>query len=191
MAALSGPAGHRKPSACPWHTCFYLLRVGATCCAGGGVHSLHLSPATRDHPGMASPLTTVRANLPQQPSPPWPAANGWETQPPAPSQRIVVLLWMLQRTPNPPPGPQEPCRPSSSSHGPSGHRGALCPSGTLGHTLYRLPCPHTQSLSGQLTLLYIHKRTHPPPSPVSVPDPKVAETITRVKVPTCPDDDGI
>ena len=105
MAAV-GPAGHRKPSACPWHTCFYLLRVGATCCVGGGVHSLHLSPATRDHPGMALPLTTVRANLPQQPSPPWPAANGWEAQPPAPSQRIVALLWMLQRTPTPAPGPQ-------------------------------------------------------------------------------------
>lgn len=55
------------------------------------------------------------------------------------------------------------------------------PSGTLGHTLYRLPCPHKQSLSGQLILLCVHKRTPSRPSPhpqLQPPSPGVAETIT-------------
>ncbi|KAG5200240.1 hypothetical protein JEQ12_004774 [Ovis aries] len=136
---------------------------------------------------MASPLTTESEPISRS-SPPPSACSKWAGGP-APGPFPAHCGFALDAAENTAPAPR--CRPSSSSQGPSGHRRALCPSGTLGHTLYRLPCPHTKSLSGQLTLLYIHRRTHPPPSPVSVPDPKVAETVTRVKVPTCPDDDGI
>lgn len=67
-------------------------------------------------------------------------------------------------------------RSSSSCHGPQAT--VACPSGTHGHTLYRPPCPHTQSLSSQLHFIILTK------SP-----PKVAAAVSTVPpalVLTCP-----
>lgn len=145
-----------------------------------------LPPPQSCHPGPPwdgiSSDNSLRANLPQQPSP-----LGLQQLGRRPSPRpLPSALWLCS-------GrcrehcPRAPCRPSSSSQGPSGHRRALSLRHSWAHPCC-LPCPHTQSLSSRLTLLCIHRRAHPPPSPVSVTDPKVAETVTRVKVPTCPDD---
>lgn len=92
----------------------------------------------------------VRTNLPQQPLPS--ACSKWAGGP-APGP-LPSALWLCS-------GrcrehcPRAPVPAPSFLPGAIRHRRALCPSGTLGHTLYRLPCPHTKSLSGQLTLLYI------------------------------------
>lgn len=158
MAALGGPVGHRKPSARPWHTCFYLLRVGAMCCVGGGVHSPHLSPATQDHPGMASPLTTVSEPTSRS-SPPPSACSNWAGGPapgPFPAHCGFALDAAENTAPAPHAGPPPPPRGHQDTAGP-------CPSGTLGHTraVYpvptRSPCP-----VGSLYYAFIEEPTpHP------------------------------
>lgn len=64
---------------------------------------------------------------------------------------------------------------SSSCHGPPGHCGP-CPSGTLGHTLYRPPCPHTQSLSSQLHFIILTKSPPKVPAAVSTVPPTLVLT---------------
>lgn len=109
------------------------------------------------HPGLASPLATEsqsqspRTSLspawPEDPTPDQPdaldLAPGWREQLSITglwgSRWVLLLLpWAHQTTAGP------------------------CPSGTLGHTLYRPPCPHTQSLSRQLHFIILVKS---PPTP--------------------------
>ena len=122
----------------------------------------HLSPAPQDHPGMASPLTTESETI--SPSSPAPLACSKRAGGPAPGPFPAHCGFALDAAgntgPAPSPGSRAGSRPPPTV---VSHCRALCPSGTLGHTLYRLPCPHTQSWFGQLTLLHIHRRTHPHP----------------------------
>lgn len=131
------------------------------------------------HPGLASPLATEsqsqspRTSLslawPEDPNPDQPdaldLAPGWREQLSITglwgSRWVLLLLpWAHQTTAGP------------------------CPSGTLGHTLYRPPCPHTQSLSRQLHFIILVK---------SPPPPKVAAAVSQASPELglmCPIEDG-
>ena len=150
-------------------------------------------PPQSCHPGPpwngVSSYHRVRAHLPQQPCPFGLQQTGGRPSPrPLPSALWLCCGRCSEHCPCP-----RPREPSGSPPPPTAvsHRRALCPSGTLGHTLYRLPCPHTQSVFGQLTLLHIHRRTHPHPLQFQSLTQRWLKLSPELRVPTCPDDGGI
>lgn len=119
--------------------------------------------------GGSPPLRWVGRPAPW-PSQPWLCSGCWRTAAP----------WLLGSQFSP------PC--PAKAH--QATVGAPCPSGTLGHTLYHPPCPHTQSLSSQLHFIFVTPHTHP--LQLQPPPPKVAGTVSQVLPEldlTCSDED--
>lgn len=201
-ALSAGLQDVRKPSTRWRCTYFYLLRVGTTWCKEGedtpspphpcfAARTAGLGWGAR--PGMASPLATESQS--QSPGTcPWPGLVGgspplrWVGRPaPWPSQPWLcsgcwrtAAPWLLGSQFSP------PC--PAKAH--QATVGAPCPSGTLGHTLYHPPCPHTQSLSSQLHFIFVTPHTYP--LQLQPPPPKVAGTVSKVLPEldlTCSDED--
>lgn len=138
-----------SPSACPAAHVLLPAQSWRNVLCGWRGTLPHLSPATRDHPGMASPLTTESEPISRS-SPPPSACSKWARPSPGPFYAHCGFALDAAREHCPrAPVPALLLLPEAIRI-----PGSLCPSGTLGHTLYRLPCPHTKSLSGQLTFVY-------------------------------------